>query len=295
MNKHLMHAHAEAWEEADLLYPEEDDTPVDNIFSEKQQDLLKESLRICWPGPGKGRPFEAMANVGLFYSPGEQPLVPDVMLSLDVRHPPDIWSQGHRAYSIWEYGKPPEIAIEIVSNTKGHEAGKKMRDYARAGVRYYAIFDPEQHLSKRMLRLYELHGAGYIETVRQLFPEIGLGLTVWNGVYSEREDIWLRWCDRDGKLIATGTENSALKEQRAERESLRARQAEREKQRAEQEKQQMEREKQRAEQEKQQMEREKQRAEQRAEQESQRAGRAEQNIARLKEKLREMGIDPEEI
>ncbi|MCP4696494.1 MAG: Uma2 family endonuclease [Gammaproteobacteria bacterium] len=175
MSKPLMHSRAEAWEEADLLYPEEDDTPVDNIFSEKQQRLLTESLETCWPGPGKGRPFEVMANVGLYYSPYEQPVVPDVMLSLDVRHPEDIQSQGCRAYSIWKYGKPPEIAIEIVSNLKGHEAGGKMSDYAQAGVRYYAIFDPEQYLNKRMLRLYELHGAGYIETVRKLFPEIGPG------------------------------------------------------------------------------------------------------------------------
>ncbi|MCP4698047.1 MAG: Uma2 family endonuclease, partial [Gammaproteobacteria bacterium] len=158
---------------------------------------------------------------------------------------------------IWKYGKPPEIAIEIVSNLKGHEAGGKMSDYAQAGVRYYAIFDPEQYLHKRILRLYELHGAGYIEMVRQQFPEIGLGLTVWNGVYIEREDTWLRWCDRNGKLIATGIESNALKDQRAERE--------------------------------------KQRAEQRAEQEKREKQQAEQSVARLKEKLREMGIDPKEI
>ena len=46
----------------------EDDRPVDNIFSEKQQRLLTESLYSSWDGPGEGRPFLALANVGLFYA-----------------------------------------------------------------------------------------------------------------------------------------------------------------------------------------------------------------------------------
>jgi hypothetical protein len=33
----------------------EDDAPVDNIFSEKQQRLLTESLYSSWPGPGAER------------------------------------------------------------------------------------------------------------------------------------------------------------------------------------------------------------------------------------------------
>src|SRR5438093_367603 len=62
----------------------EDDTPVDNILSEKQQRLLVEPLYSTWTGPGKGRPFLAAANVGLFFAVKHPPLVPDVLLSLDV-------------------------------------------------------------------------------------------------------------------------------------------------------------------------------------------------------------------
>jgi hypothetical protein len=40
----------------------EDDTPVDNMFSEKQQRLLTEPLYSSWDA---GRPFLATANVGL--------------------------------------------------------------------------------------------------------------------------------------------------------------------------------------------------------------------------------------
>jgi hypothetical protein len=42
----------------------EDDIPVDNMFSEKQQRLLAEPLYSSWTGPGEGRPFVVAANVG---------------------------------------------------------------------------------------------------------------------------------------------------------------------------------------------------------------------------------------
>ena len=45
----------------------EDDEPVDNIFSEKQQRLLTETLYSSWEGPGDGRKFFAAANIGVFY------------------------------------------------------------------------------------------------------------------------------------------------------------------------------------------------------------------------------------
>src|SRR5258707_14676676 len=62
----------------------EDDTPVDSIFAEKQQRLLTHPLYCSWPGPGEGRPFLALANVGYFYSYRKPSLVPDMMLGLDV-------------------------------------------------------------------------------------------------------------------------------------------------------------------------------------------------------------------
>ena len=72
----------------------EDDEPVDNIFSEKQQRLLTESLYNSWSGSGENRSFLALANVGLFYDPKKQPLVPDVLVSLDVKMPDKVWSKS---------------------------------------------------------------------------------------------------------------------------------------------------------------------------------------------------------
>lgn len=59
----------------------EDDTPVDNFQSEKQQRLLVEPLYSSKALP---MPFLAAANVGLFYKLKGEPIVPDVLLSLGV-------------------------------------------------------------------------------------------------------------------------------------------------------------------------------------------------------------------
>ena len=106
----------------------EDDTPVDNMFSEKQQRLLTEPLYSSWD---PGRPFLATANVGLFYAVHQPPLVPDALLSLDVQVSGDWLAKEHRSYFVWEFGKAPEAVVEIVSNTEEGETTNKMHKYAK--------------------------------------------------------------------------------------------------------------------------------------------------------------------
>ena len=114
----------------------EDDTPLDGILTEKQERLLTEPAYTSWSGPlpgedGAPRPFAVLANVGLFSTPEEQPVVPDVMLSLDVSIPPELEEKKNRAYFLWRYGKPPEVVIEIVSNKKGGELDARRTRYER--------------------------------------------------------------------------------------------------------------------------------------------------------------------
>ncbi len=246
------------WPNIDHLVTE-DDTPVDNIFSEKQQRLLVESLYTSWRGADPKRQFLALANVGLFCGINQPPLVPDALLSLEVKLFEDIWTKAHRSYLLWEYGKPPEVVIEIVSNQKGHELDSKLHDYARIGVAYYIVYDPKKHLGEKLLYLYERRHISYVEISGPRLPEIELGLTLWHGQYEDREDTWLRWCDQQDNLILTGAERAEQERQRAEQEYQRA---EQEHQRADQESQRAEQERQRAEQERQRAEQERQRAEQ---------------------------------
>ncbi|MFN7945559.1 MAG: Uma2 family endonuclease [Blastocatellia bacterium] len=280
----------------------EDDTPVDNLPSEKQQRLLTEPLYSSWEGPGAGRPFLAAANVGVFYLARNPAIVPDMFLSLDVEVAPDWWEKKHRSYFLWEFGKPPDLAIEIVSNTVGEEDGEKKRRYARMRVSYYVIYDPQRQVMPDTLTVYRLNGFEYDRQAEAQFPDLGLGLTLWEGVFEGKQDTWLRWTDARRQLVPTGRERAEQERQRAEQEHHRAEQermrAEQEHQRADQESQRAEIESQRAEQERQRAEQESQRAEQeraakeatlhQLEQERQRA-------ERMAELLRQMGRDPDQL
>ena len=234
----------------------EDDEPVDNMLSEKQMRLLTEPLYASWqPPPSEEHPagprkFMAAANVGVFSSVHLPPVVPDMFLSLDVEVIPDWTQKKNRSYFIWEHDKPPEVAVEIVSNKVGGELGDKMRRYARMSVGYYVVFDPFRHLSQDLLRVYELEMVfGHPRYRRREdfnLSGVGLSLTLWRGIFETVEDEWLRWCDAAGNLIPTGKEYGTEQAQRADTEA------------------------------------------QRADTEAQRAGR-------LAAKLRELGLDPNEV
>ena len=204
--------------------------------------------------------------LGLFYTPKQDPLVPDTFLSLNVQMPTD-WSQKqNRSYLFWEFGKAPEVAIEVVSNRVGKELGSKKDDYARMGIAYYAVFDPLQQLQEEdkmngaLLRVYILTANKYIESESFWLETVGLGLTLWSGEFEGQPGLWLRWCNQDDTVIPTGAEDRDRERQRAER---LAEDRDRERQRAERLAEDRDRERQRAE--------------------------------RLAEQLRAMGIAPDEL
>jgi len=212
----------------------EDNEPVDGTFSELQRRLLVDALYDSWV---TDRDFVAQANVGVFYGLNAPAVVPDVFLSLDVQRRQDVFDRG-RSYLAWEYGKPPDVVIEVVSNPTGGEM-EKLDRYASFGVPYVVIFDPEHHLSGRTLRGWQHHGKEYVELAHLgALPGIGLGLTLWEGTFQDVEGQWLRWCDADGNLLPLGAESAEREAERAEREAERA---EREAERAEREAQRAER------------------------------------------------------
>ena len=241
----------------------EDGAPVDNQFSEKQQRLLAEALYCSWQ---PGEPFVAMSNVGLFFAIRTPPFVPDVLVSFGVSSPADPFPKKNRSYFVWEYGKAPDLVVEIVSNDEGGEDTIKLKGYAKIGITFYVIYDPEMHLSLKPLRVYRLVGGRYELDASEspLFESLGLGVRIWPGTYEDMSQSWLRWTAADGQLLKTGKEHASSAEKRADVEKQRA---DEEKQRADKEKQ-------------------------RGEQEKQRADLSEREIEQLRAKLRQMGIDP---
>ena len=234
----------------------EDDTPVDNFASDKQQRLLVGSVYSSQPN----LTFLAAANVGIYHTVNEPAIVPDVFLSLDVQVPENWWAKQHRVYLVWNFGKPPEVAIEIVSNKEGNELGDKLRIYEQMRVSYYVVYDPNRQLGEQVLRVYELRGRRYYETTETWLEQVGLGLMLWEGEFEGRHDVWLRWCYQDGTILLTGDERALQAEQRAQ-------QAEQivQEERLEKEKQQ------------------------------QRAQQAEQRAELLAAQLRALGVNPDDI
>lgn len=235
----------------------EDDEPVDNLFSAKQQRLAVQSL---YANDVLARPFLADANVGVFHDPYIPPVVPDVFLSLGVKPAKNIHEKRHRTYFVWEFGKPPDVAVEVVSNKKGGELHKQAK-YAQIGVQYYIIFDPQRRiLGDDLLRVYELIDGEYHLKADWILDDIGIGVTLWDGVFEELDDKWLRWFVPDGEILRTDAENKEIERKNAERERENA-ERERENARVEHE---------------------------RAERERERADR-------LAEQLRQLGIDPDQL
>lgn len=212
----------------------EDDTPVDNFQSEVQQRLLVEPLYSSKALP---TPFLAAANVGLFYKLKGEPIVPDVMVSLGVQRAEDFSQRRNRSYFVWEFGKVPDVCIEIVSNQEGDELilsqksrqkGKfipKKEIYAQIGVRYYVVFDPLQQIQGQdemngaLLRVWSISADGYTELTSPQGITIvgqsiwlnaaGIGLTLWEGEFEEAVTrLWLRWCNEQGQIISTGAERA---------------------------------------------------------------------------------------
>lgn len=246
----------------------QDDTPVDNLFSELQMRLLTAPLKENWRNAVTGQTFFVAANVGLFSRLGLPPIVPDAMLALDVAAPPRLHPRLHpkagQSYFVGlSYRKPPDVVIEIVSNRVGGELDPKLGRYDRYGVSAYVVYDPVRHLGADLVRVARRGATGRLtfgpppptpEDGAPVFllPDVNLGLRLWAGEFEDAPALWwLRWCQADGTLIPTSAERAAQERQRADD------------------------------------------ARERVDQERQRADQEQQRAERLAARLRELGADPE--
>src|SRR5262249_48609698 len=157
-----------------------------------------------WAGPGEGRTFLALANVGWFHTYRKPPLVPDALLSLDAAPAGPLHTKEGHSYFQWLIGKPPDVVFEIVSDHRGGEEDFKMQSYARLRALFYVIYDPADYLRGGILRVYALQRSKYEPIDPRWLPEVGLGLTLWEGTFEGQHGTWLRWCDQEGRVIPTG-------------------------------------------------------------------------------------------
>lgn len=118
---------------------------------------------------------------------------------------------------IWQAAGP----LEIVSNSEGGEDAEKRRKYVWMRVPFYVIYDPQLQVMTEALTVYRLQGLQYERQGKAQFPELKLGLALWEGEFEGRVDTWLRWTDEQGMLIPTDKERAEQEHQRAEQEHQR--------------------------------------------------------------------------
>ena len=170
-------------------------------------------------------------------------IIPDGFLSVGVqRHKRE--GKGRLSYVLQEENEiVPLVAFELVSKTYGQEYGKKLRKYAKLGVKYYIIYNPEysQRDKHEPFEVYQLVRGRYQRRQKEPFwlPEIELGIGRVQGEVGGIRREWLAWYDETGKPYPLPQQLiGQLEEQliQVDRQLMQERQrAERERQRAEQE------------------------------------------------------------
>lgn len=220
------------------------DEPVDNLT----QPLLASALREILELAGLITATMLIAtNFGICATVNGKTVVkaPDWVFVPNVT--PKPVNQTRRSYTPHTEGDIPAIVMEFLSETEGSEYSMnpnypygKWWFYERIlQVPVYVIFEPETGRPE----CYQLINGNYQPQTanpqgRFWIKPMGLFLGVWQGTKAERTGYWLRWWDREGKLLPWGLERVEQERQRTEQERQRA---EQERQRAEQEHQRAER------------------------------------------------------
>jgi Putative restriction endonuclease len=250
--------------------PDSDGKAVDSELQELIPGLLKAILLDLWDD----RPNWLFSiDMGFYYHPDKPAIAPDGFLSLGVE---DIDDECLRSsYVLWDEKVIPLFALEIISKTPGKEQTKKFEIYQSIGVLYYLVYAPLRK-RKTKFQLYKLIDGEYVlqSDGQQPYwmPEIGLAIGAEQRIYRRSRREWLYWYDENNLRYPTPTERAEAESQRAEAEY----------QRAEAEYQRAEAEYQRA---------------QAASQQANLAVAAQTAAARenimLRQRLRELGIDPD--
>jgi hypothetical protein len=137
-------------------------------------------------------------------------------------------NKSRRSYVLWEENDiPPILTLEVVSWTPGGEYEEKMAIYAKLGVLYYVIYNPEywQRDRHQPFEVYKLVDGTYQLQIGEpyWFPEIGLGIGRCQEVSGTVQQEVLSWFDaqsnrylRPEELAQIAAEEAILARQEAE-------------------------------------------------------------------------------
>ncbi|MGF1523940.1 MAG: Uma2 family endonuclease [Leptolyngbyaceae cyanobacterium] len=280
-------------------YPEEPGLPDE--FHDLQPQLLSRTLHLA---DYKRQNWFTGSDLNLYYDVHNQHWYkrPDWFLAVGV---PNLYN-GHdlrRSYVNWQERRPPHVVIEFLSpGTEQTDLGRfywedsepaassslelhgqeqsgtpppdKLTVYERyLRVPHYLTYDRR---TKR-LRYFLLVGGEYQEQpIQERAPlvwlaDLKVGLGLWEGIFEAAPGRWLRWCDAEGNWLLTDTEQERLAK---EQERLA-----KEQERLAKEQERLAKEQERLAKEQERLAKE----------------QAQQKAEHLAERLRSLGVDPDEI
>ena len=229
-----------------IVYPTSDGRPMGetDLHRSIMVDAI-ESLKLYYAG----QQVYVSGNILLLYQPGNRRrhVSPDVLV---------VKGQDPHArenYLLWEEGQPPQVVIEVTSeSTREEDLYDKFEIYRdRIRVPEYFLFDPRDEYLQPSLQGYRLKGHHYqvIEPVSGRLPSRELGL------HLERHDRQLRFYDpATGVWIPTSAESREAALAQSREAEARREQAEAERRQAEAERRQAQAQREQAEAELRQME-----------------------------------------
>jgi Uma2 family endonuclease len=178
-----------------------DDIPVDNEDQNWIPNVLLMLLKNIWIDRTD---WFFGVDMGVYHATSKNarvPVVPDGFLSLGVERRKN--NKSRRSYVVWEEKNvPPILALEVVSWTPGGEYDDKQAIYAKLGVLYYVIYNPEfwRRDGHQPLEIYKLVGDSYQLQIGEPFwmPEIGLGIGRCPEIFPGSQEEVLSWYDDRG-------------------------------------------------------------------------------------------------
>ena len=252
--------------------PSSDETPVDNQLQNDIPNLLLNLLALIWSGRDD---WYFGVDMAVYYNPDEPAFVPDGFLAVGVNH--DTGEKGRLSYVLWgEKYILPILFLEVISEKYNSEYEEKFLNYQSLGILYYVIYNPfsgrrGRFKNRQRLEVYKLISGKYqlleSENNRVWLPEIGLALGYEKGEHIAWYREWLYWYDQSGNRYLTAEERAMNAEAIAAQERQIANQERLAKQEAEAI----------------------------AAQERLAKQEAEQKALRLAERLRALGINPDEV
>jgi Uma2 family endonuclease len=202
----------------EMVLISEDGVPLETAWHRYCMTLLIEVATSLCPGRND---FYVGGNMFIYFSA-------EHVFNADFRGPDFFFVDGgvnlnppRDYWATWEEGdRFPDVIIELLSPTTAHIDRTVKRELyeQRFHTRNYFCYDPNNQLLEGWI----LDADGHYQPLQlnehgRLWCEVlGVWVGTWQGVYQRFEDLWLRFYDRENRLVPSAEERERIERQRAD-------------------------------------------------------------------------------